>query len=94
MIIKTIRIIALLGNIVGIIGVIYVSFDSQLSNYKMQILDYIWLISLMIFFFLNILFILSGSKGDISLYFKRKRLEEEIKIKEAENRLRELQSKK
>jgi len=60
----------------------------------MQISDYIWLISLMIFFFLNILFILSGSKGDISLYFKRKRLEEEIKIQEAENKLRELQNKK
>ncbi|MDD3859781.1 MAG: hypothetical protein PHW83_06245 [Bacteroidales bacterium] len=94
MIIKIIRIIALLGNIVGIIGVIYVSFDSQLSNYKIQTLDYVWLISLMIFFFLNILFILSGNKNDISLYFQRKRLEEEIKIQEAENRLRELQNKK
>lgn len=44
-------------------------------------------------FILNILFILSGSKGEI-LYFKRKRLEEEIKIKEAENKLMELQNKK
>jgi amino acid permease len=94
MFIKIIRIIALLGNIVGIIGVIYVSFANQLSNYKMQTLDYLWLISLMIFFFLNILFILSGNKNDISLYFQRKRLEEEIKIQEAENKLRELQNKK
>lgn len=94
MVIKIIRIIALIGNIVGIIGVIYASVDSHLSQYKMQTLDYVWFLTLMVFFFINILFILSGNKNDISLYFQRKRLEEEIKIQEAENKLRELKDKK
>jgi len=93
-VIKIIRVIALLGNIVGIIGVIYVSFDSHLSGYEIQILDYVWLVTLMIFFFLNILFILGENKNAISLYLQRKRLEEEIKIQEAENKLKALKNKK
>jgi hypothetical protein len=86
----------LLGNIVGIIGVIYVGIDGSLSpsSYGMQILDYVWLVTLMIFFFLNILFILGGSKSNISLYLKRKSLEEQIKIQEAENKLKALKNKK
>jgi Na+(H+)/acetate symporter ActP len=88
---RILRIIVLLGNIVGIIGVIYVGIDSSSYN---QIGDYIWLLTLMIFFLLNMLFILGGSKSNISLYLKRKSLEEEIKIQEAENKLKELQDKK
>lgn len=53
---------------------------------------YIVLIPLIILFVLNIYFILGTCHGTISLYLKRKKLEEEIKIQEAENRLKELQS--
>jgi len=91
---RILRIIAMLGNIIGIIGVIYVGIDSSLSSYKMQIIDYIWLLTLMVFFLLNLIFILNGNKSAISLYFKRKGLEEEIKIQEAENKLKELKNHK
>ena len=42
---------------------------------------------------LNIYFIIGIYRwGSVSLYLKRKKLEEEIKIKEAENKLQNLQS--
>ena len=41
---------------------------------------------------LNIYFIIGTYRGPVSLYLKRKKLEEEIKIKEAENKLQNLQS--
>jgi hypothetical protein len=44
-----------------------------------------------IFFTLNTYYVLSGGRGHVSLYFKRKKLEEEIKIQEAKNRLKALQ---
>ena len=50
---------------------------------------YFVFIPLIILFFLNTYFLI----GPSSLYFKRKRLEEEIKIQEAENKLKDLQSK-
>ena len=43
----------------------------------------------MILFILNIYFLV----GPSPLYFKRKKLEEEIKIQEAKNKLKELQNK-
>jgi len=42
---------------------------------------------------LNIYFIIGTYRGPVSLYLKRKKLEEEIKIQEAENRLEALQKK-
>ena len=39
---------------------------------------------------LNIYFIIGTYRGPVSLYLKRKKLEEEIKIQEAENKLKEL----
>jgi uncharacterized protein YneF (UPF0154 family) len=53
--------------------------------------DIILFILLIILFLLNFYFILGIGKN---IYFKRKRLEEEIKIQEAENKLRELKEKK
>lgn len=38
----------------------------------------------------NIYFITGPYRGPVSLYLKRKKLEEEIKIQEAENKLKEL----
>ena len=50
------------------------------------------LIPLLILSILNIYFVIGTYKGPVSLYLKRKKLEEEIKIQEAENRLKDLQS--
>ena len=50
------------------------------------------LIPLLILSILNIYFVIGTYKGPVSLYFKRKRLEEEIKIQEAENKLKDLRS--
>jgi hypothetical protein len=41
---------------------------------------------------LNIYFIIGTYRGPFSLYLKRKKLEEEIKIQEAENKLKGLRS--
>ena len=51
-----------------------------------------FLIPLLILSILNIYFVIGTYKGPVSLYLKRKKLEEEIKIQEAENRLKDLQS--
>ena len=48
------------------------------------------LIPLLILSILNIYFVIGTYKGPFSLYLKRKRLEEEIKIQEAENKLKDL----
>ena len=53
---------------------------------------FIIVILLIILSVLNIYFIRGTYSGNISLYLKRKRLEEEVKIQEAKNRLKELQS--
>jgi len=50
------------------------------------------LIPLLILSILNIYFVIGTYKGPVSLYLKRKKLEEEIKIQEAENKLKDLQS--
>jgi hypothetical protein len=52
---------------------------------------YVFMIFCIFFFTLNTYYVLSGGRGHVSLYFKRKKLEEEIKIQEAKNRLKALQ---
>ena len=53
---------------------------------------FVVVIPLVILSILNIYFITGTYRGPVSLYLKRKKLEEEIKIQEAENKLKDLQS--
>jgi len=86
------RIIVLLCNFVSIIIVIFIFvYNIYILKFPLDI-EYILLLPIMIFFFLNIYYVLGGHRGSISLYLKRKKLEEEIKIQEAENKLKDLQS--
>ena len=50
------------------------------------------LIPLLILSILNIYFVIGTYKGSVSLSLIRKKLEEEIKIQEAENKLKDLRS--
>jgi len=52
---------------------------------------FVVVIPVVILSILNIYFITGIYRGPVSLYLKRKKLEEEIKIQEAENKLKELQ---
>ena len=80
------RIILLIGNVVAF--VLSVSFFSSLYyDNEMDPTSYFVFISLIVLLITNIYFLI-----DPSLYFKRKRLEEKIKIQEAENKLQKLQS--
>jgi len=83
-----IRIIALLGNIVCVILTFILFILGIRDNVETPI--YFIIISLLILFLLNTYLL---SKNGF-LYLKRKRLEEEIKIQEAENKLREIKDKK
>lgn len=91
-----IRIILILGSIGGLV-VSAVALVMNLYTYSIDWSDlndvsaYIFMVFCIIFFTLNTYYVLSGGRGHISLYFKRKRLEEEIKIQEAKDRLRALQ---
>lgn len=84
------RIILLIGNIslfiLSIVGLTEVINDSE-ATFMFSILIPIIILSV-----LNIYFITGTYRSPFSLYLKRKRLEEEIKIQEAENRLKKLQS--
>ena len=85
------KIIVSLCNLGIIIAVIYIFInDIFFLKYPLTI-DYILMLPIIFFFLLNIYYILGGHRSSISLYLKRKKLEEEIKIQEAENKLKELQ---
>ena len=84
------KITTLLGNlgllILSIYGLIQIINDPEVTfMFKL-------LIPLLILSILNIYFVIGTYKGPFSLYLKRKRLEEEIKIQEAENKLKDLRS--
>lgn len=85
------RIVLLIGNvglfILPIIGLSFFINDPETPPFVFGIL-----ISIIILCVLNIYFIIGTYRVPVSLYLKRKKLEEEIKIQEAENRLKELQS--
>ena len=91
-----IRIILILGSIGGLVASVFILvMGLTLADWRIldDVLVFVFVIFCIIFFILNTCYVLSGVRGHISLYFKRKRLEEEIKIQEAENRLEALQKK-
>ncbi|MBA7590366.1 hypothetical protein ES708_32482 [subsurface metagenome] len=82
---KPLRTILLIGNS-GFFILSFLAFASLFSDSRTQPTFYLVFIPLIILFILNVYFL----AGPSSLYFKRKKLEEEIKIQEAENKLKEL----
>ena len=88
------RIILLIGNIVYLGLTISIIVFEIIHGNPLAPGDpiFIFFIPMMILFLLNI-FILVIRKDTISLYFKRKKLQEEIKIQNAENRLKKLKNK-
>jgi len=88
------RIILLIGNIVYLGLTIYIIFSEIIHGNPPAPGDpiFIFFIPMMILFLLNI-FILVIRKDAISLYSRRKKLEEKIKIQEDENRLKKLKNK-
>lgn len=84
------RIILLIGNI-GLLVLSIIILVININDPEGAVF-FIIVILLIILSILNIYFIRGTYSGTISLYLKRKRLEEEIKIQEAENKLEELQS--
>ena len=90
------RIILILGSIGGLVTSV-VALIINLNAFSIDWSDlndvsaYVFMIFCIFFFTLNTYYVLSGGRGHISLYFKRKKLEEEIKIQEAKNRLKALQ---
>ena len=91
-----IRIILILGSIGGLVTSVVAlilnlnAFSIDFSDLN-DVRDYSFMGFCILFFTLNTYYVLSGGRGHISLYFKRKKLEEEIKIQEAKNRLKTLQ---
>ncbi|MCG2791570.1 MAG: hypothetical protein L6305_07460 [Actinomycetia bacterium] len=85
------RIVTLVGNIGLLITLIIILIINQLSEGALFFIIFSTLVVLSV---LNIYFIINigACRGPFSLYLKRKKLEEEIKIQEAENKLKELQS--
>jgi len=85
------RIILLVGNIsIFILPIIGLNFS--INDPETPPLIFGILVPLIILSALNIYFIIGTYRGPVSLYLKRKKLEEEIKIQEAENKLKDLQS--
>ncbi len=84
---KSLRILLLIGNF-GVLILSIILFISLFPDSRTQPTFYFVFIPLIIVFILNVYFF----AGPSSLYFKRKKLEEEIKIQEAENKLKDLQS--
>ncbi len=74
---------------VGNIGLLISSF-SLAMDYKVDTVHMVCYVSFMFLSVINIFFIKSIYSGSISLSIKRRKLEEEIKIQEAENKLKEL----
>ena len=85
------RIIALIGNFIFL----FLSLFFTILNIPDREPEpfFIIFIPLIILLVINIYFISGIHHGTIFLYFQRKRLEEEIKIQEAKNKLKGLQSK-
>ncbi len=84
---KPLRILLLVYNFIALIMSFFLSvmiFSESEGEPDPEF--YFVFIPLIILFVLNTYFLI----GPSSLYFKRKRLEEEIKIQEAENKLKEL----
>ena len=92
-----IRIILILGSIGGLVTSVVVLIVVSINQFSIdsgsndKSIGYVFLVFCIIFFTLNTYYILSGGRSRISLYFKRTKLEEEIKIQEAKNRLKALQ---
>lgn len=85
------RIMLLIANIVYIVFLIIMMVIPIINNPGVGDEALIIPFSLVILLsILNIYFIIGTYRGPVSLYSKRKKLEEEIKIQEAENKLKEL----
>ena len=82
------RIILIIGNALCGIFMIYMIFSEGLEDDNITNL---FIISVTMLFLLNTFFLFGILNKS---YMKRKKLEEEIKIQEAENRLKELKNKK
>ena len=83
------RMIILIGNIGALMFLIFVAVTNIGIGFPIN--ELILLFSLTLLCILNIYFIIRSYRGYVSLYLKRKKLEEEIKIQEAENKLKNLQ---
>ena len=79
------RIILWVGNIGLLISSFFLAMD-----YGVDTVHMVCYIAFMILSIINIFFIKSIYSGSLSLSIKRKKLEEEIKIQESENKLKEL----
>jgi hypothetical protein len=84
------RIIALIGNFIFLFLSLFFAI-LNIPDHEPEPF-YIIFIPLIILLLINIYFISAIHHGTIFLYFKRKGLEEEIKIQEAKNKLKDLQS--
>ena len=86
------RIVLLVGNIGLLISsIIFTTLAGfNVFNYNTEVISVICFMVFVPLALVNIYFIRSIYSGSISLSVKRKKLEEEIKIQEAENKLREL----
>ena len=82
------KIIILMGNVGALMFLIFIAVTNIGIGFPVN--ELILLFSLMLLCILNIYFIIRSYRGYVSLYLKRKKLEEEIKIQEAENKLKEL----
>ena len=91
-----IRIILILGSIGGLVTsvvALVIGFNAPYIDWSSlnDLSVFAFLGFCILFFTLNTYYVLSGGRGHVSLYFKRKKLEEEIKIQEAKNKLKVLQ---
>lgn len=88
------KIIILIGNTGLLVYSVIVLVVSTNINVPGGMDFFIPLTILIILSTLNIYFIIGTYRVPVSLHLKRKKLEEEIKIQEAENKLKELQKSK
>lgn len=85
---KPLRILLLMGNfglLILLIIILVINRNDNEGIFFFTILSILIVLSV-----LNIYFIRETYHGSFSLYLKRRKLEEEIKIQEAENKLKEL----
>ena len=83
------RIILLMGN-TGLLIYLILAIIMNLHDPGVAEM-FVVIIPVAILSILNVYFIIGTYRGPVSLYLKRKKLEEQIKIQEAENKLKELQ---
>ena len=85
------RIVLLVGNVGLLISsIIFSTFAGfNVFNNTTEVMTVICFMVFVPLALINIYFIRSIYSGSLSLFIKRKKLEEEIKIKEAENKLKE-----